>query len=201
MIAANFEKRMPHVESSQSRRPNMKQREQGVTPYGREIKREGTWADQALRLVVALLAGILSLWVFLTILGVIGLNNIGQQVISSLSLRIVTASVLALMVCIIGAPLFVPWFVVFVPAYLLIPRKSFLWKRWLCAVVGSLVGIIALWIDALVFTLLGPGSSISFNIPLLTSASIPAAVLGGTICFAAALTENAATRKKERAVR
>jgi hypothetical protein len=134
-------------------------------------------------------------------IGLIGLNNIGQQVISSLSLRIVTASGLALMVCIIGAPLFVPWFVVFVPAYLLIPRKSFLWKRWLCTVVGSLVGIIALWIDALVFTLLGPGSSISFNVPLLTLASIPAAVLGGTICFAAALTENAATRKKERAVR
>jgi Na+/glutamate symporter len=66
---------------------------------------------------------------------------------------------------------------------------------------GVFVGIVALWIDALVFTLLGPGSSISFNVPLLTSASIPAAVLGGTICFAAALTENAAIRKKERAAR
>jgi hypothetical protein len=132
---------------------------------------------------------------------VIGLNNIGQQVISSLSLKIVAASGLALMVCIISAPLFVPWLVVFVPAYLLIPRKSYLWKWWLCTVVGSLVGIVALWIDALVCTLLGPGSTISFNVPLLTSASIPAAVLGGTICFAAAMTENVASRKKERAVR
>jgi hypothetical protein len=201
MIPANLEKRMSHAKSSQSGRPNMKQPEQGVTPYRREMRREGTWEDQALRLVVDFLAGIFSLWVFLTIFGVIGLNNIGQQVISSLGLRIVAASGLALMVCIIGTPLFVPWFVVFVPAYLLIPRNSFLWKRWLCTVVGSLVGIIALWIDALVFTLLGPGSSISLNVPLLTSASIPAAVLGGAICFAAALTENAAIQKKERAAR
>jgi hypothetical protein len=201
MIVAQFEKRMPQLESYQAGRQNIKQREQGVAPNGGEIEREDRGADRALRLVEDFLAGILSLWIFLTILGVIGLNNIGQQVISSLSLKIVAASSVALMVCIISAPLFVPWFVVFVSAYLLVPRKSFLWNCWPCTLMGSLVGIVALWIDALLYTLLGPGSSISLNIPLLTLASVPAAVLGGTICFAAAVTENAAKRKKERAAR
>ena len=79
MIAAKFEKRMPQLESYQAGRQNIKQREQGVAPNGGEIKREDTGADRALRLVEDFLAGILSLWVFLTILGVIGLNNIGQQ--------------------------------------------------------------------------------------------------------------------------
>jgi hypothetical protein len=47
MIAANFEKRMPQLESYQSGRPNMKQREQGKAPYGRQIKRKGTWAGSS----------------------------------------------------------------------------------------------------------------------------------------------------------
>ena len=104
------------------------------------------------------------------------------------------------MICIISSPLFVPWFAVFVAVYLLLPRKSFLWKWRLCTIVGSLFGIVALWTDALVWSLLAPGPSISLNVPLLISASIPAAVLGGTICLAAAMTENA-PKPEERAIR
>jgi hypothetical protein len=201
MIATNCDKRMPECDFHQSRRQIINQTEQGVTADNRAIKRGGTCADRTLRLVVDILVGVFCLWVSLTILGVIGLNNIGQEVIPSVSLKIVAASGLALMVSIIIYPLLVPWLVVFVLAHLLIPRTSFLWKWWLCTVVGSFVGIVALWIDALVCTLLGSEPSISLNVPLLTAASIPAAVLGGSICFAAAMTENAASRRKGRAVR
>lgn len=200
MIAANIEKRMPQSDSCRSGQEGINGRQQREITYSGQRKSEGTCADQTLRLIVDFAVGAFSLWVSLIIVGVIGLNNIGQQVILPLSLRIVVASALALTVCIISAPLLVPWFVVFVPAYLLIPRNSILWKWWLCTVLGSLVGVTVLWIDALVCFLLTPGPSISLNVPLLTVASIPAAVFGGTICFAAAMTENAASRKKERAV-
>jgi hypothetical protein len=70
-----------------------------------------------------ILVGVFCLWVSLTILGVVGLNNIGQGVISSVSLKIGAAPGIALMVSIISSPLFVPWLAVFVLAYLLIPRS------------------------------------------------------------------------------
>ena len=200
MIAANCEKRMPERASYQSGSQIISQSEQNVTAGREEMKREGTPADRTLRLVADLLAGVFCLWVSLTILGVIGLNNIGQQVISSLSLKIAVSSGLALIVCIIGSPLFVPWFLVFAPAYFLIPKKSFLWKWWMCTVVGSLVGVAALWIDALVCSVLASGPSISINVPLVIAGSIPAGILGGAICFAAAVTENPANRKNERSV-
>jgi hypothetical protein len=48
-----------------------------------------------------ILVGVFCLWVSLTILGVVGLNNIGQGVISSVSLKIGAAPGIALMVSII----------------------------------------------------------------------------------------------------
>ncbi len=48
-----------------------------------------------------------------TILGLVGLENIGQQLLASLGLRLVVASGLGLIICIIGFPLFAPWFVPF----------------------------------------------------------------------------------------
>jgi hypothetical protein len=142
-------------------------RSRGAPGY---VGRERAYVDQTLRLIIDLLAGLFALWISLTVVGLIGLSDIGNRV-SSLSLRVIVASGLALMICIISSPLFVPWFAVFVAAYLLLPRKSFVWKWWLCTIVGSLVGIAALWIDALVGSLLTPRPSISLNFPLLISAS------------------------------
>jgi hypothetical protein len=157
--------------------------------------RESAYGDRTLRLIVDFLVGLFALWLSLTVLGMIGLSEMHHQVLS-LSLLFV-ASALALMICIIGSPLFVPWFAVFVAMYLLLSRNAFPWKWQLCTIVGSLFGIAALWTDALICSLLAPGPSISLNVPLLISASIPAAVLGGTICLAAAITENAPRRKNK----
>jgi hypothetical protein len=201
MIAANCKKRMREWNSYQAGGQITNPSEQSVTADREEIKREGRCADRVLRLVVDLLAGVFCLWVALTILGVIGLNNIGQQVISSLSLKIVVSSGLALIVCIVSSPLFVPWFLVFAPAYFLIPKESFLWKWWMCTGFGFLIGVAALWIDALLYSILAYGPSISINVPLVMAGSIPAGVLGAAICFAAAVTENATNRKNERSVR
>jgi hypothetical protein len=165
-----------------------------------EVGGESDYGDQSLRLTVDFLAGLFALWFSLTVLGLIGLNDLQHQALS-LSLRIVVSSALALMICLISSPLFVPWFAVFVAAYLLLPRRSLLGKWWLCTIVGSVFGIVALWTDALVWSLLTPRPSISLNFPLLIAASIPAAVLGGTICLSAAMTENASKRKDEQSGR
>jgi hypothetical protein len=165
-----------------------------------DARGESAYGDRTLRLIIDFLAGLFALWFSLTVLGLIGLNDIQHQALS-LSLRIIVSSALALMICLISSPLFVPWFAVFVAAYLLLPRRFLLWKWWFCTIVGSVFGIVALWTDALVWSLLTPGPSISLNFPLLIAASIPAAVLGGSICLAAAMTENASKRKSEQSVR
>jgi hypothetical protein len=191
------DKRMPPRKVFRSEQANINGRSGGAPGYA---GRQSAHDDRTLRLMVDFLAGLFAVWFSLTVLGLIGLNAIPQQGLS-LSLRILVSSGLALMVCIISSPLFIPWFVVFVVAYLLIPRKSILLNWWLSTIEGSLFGILALWTDALVWSLLTPGPSISLNLPLLIAASIPAAVLGGTICLAAALTENAATPKNEQSLR
>ncbi len=179
--------------------------ERGITNRSRwgapkHAGRRSAYGDRTLRLIVDFLAGLFALWFILTVLGLIGLSDIQDQTLS-LSLRIIVASTLALTICIIGSPLFVPWFAVFVAAYLLLPRKTLRREWWLSTIVGSVLGIVALWIDALVWSLLAPGPSISLNFPLLIAASIPAAVMGGTICLAAAMTEDAPKRKNEQFVR
>jgi hypothetical protein len=178
---------MLHCDSYLSGSGILDRREQWSAPTSASQSKVNACAKQTRSIAVALLAGIFSLWLSLTIPGVIGLNGINRGFLSSLSLRILIASDLALMACIIGFPLFAPWLVAFVPAYLFIPRNCILWKWWLCTVAGALIGIVALWADALVCSFLTPGPSFSLNVPLLMSASMPAAVLGGAICFTASV--------------
>lgn len=200
MTVARSDKGMPQGNVLHSEQGITNRRLWGAPTYAGRTGRESTYGELALRLIVDILAGLFALWLSLTVLGLIGLSNIHHQVLS-VSLKIIAASALALMICIIGSPLFVPWFAVFVAVYLLLSRDGFPWKWQLCTIVGSLFGIVALWTDAFVGSLLTPRPSISLNFPLLISASIPAAVLGGTICLAAAITENAPRRENERSVR
>src|SRR5271165_4826688 len=146
-----------------------------------------TYAKSMTGIMVSFLFGFFTLWLSLTIQGVIGLGDADRALSASISSRIIIASALALIFCIVGLPLILPWFVAFLPAYFLIPVKSVFWKSWVCTLSGVLVGVLALWFDALVYSLLTAGPSSSLNIPLLKSASIPAAVLGGAVCFAAAI--------------
>lgn len=195
MKASNFGRGMVPWDSYPSGREILNRREQGWSTEASPTKPDGRSADRTVRLMVALLAGLFSLWLSLTILGLLGLESIGHQLLSSLGLRLVVASGLGLIICVIGFPLFAPWFVAFVPVYLFIPRNSVLWRWWLCTLAGALAGIVALWTDALVCSLFSPGPSLLLNVPLLLSASIPAAVLGSAICFTAAISENAAGEK------
>jgi hypothetical protein len=115
-----------------------------------------------------------------------GLRDVEREFLPSLALRITVASALALTFCLVGLPLILPWLAIFLPAYFFIPSRCILWKPWVCTISGVLVGILALWTDASVYSLLAGGALSSLNISLLKLASIPAAVLGGAVCCAAA---------------
>ena len=145
-----------------------------------------TFVKVVLGATVSLLNGLFALWLSLTILSLIGLTSANGEFLPWLSLRIAVASVLALILCVDGLPLIFPWCMAFVPAYFFIPSKSVLWKTWICTVSGVVVGILAVWVDAIVYTWFTDGLMSSLNISLLKSASIPAAILGGATCFAAA---------------
>lgn len=147
----------------------------------------GVWAEPLMGILLSLLAGLFALWLSLTIRGSMGLSKIARELLPLLSSRIATAAILGIMVCVIGLPLILPWFAAFLAAYIFIPRKSVLWTSWACAASGALAGILAFWIDAVVFCLFTSGSLYSLNVPLLKFASIPAAVLGGAICLTAAV--------------
>jgi hypothetical protein len=166
--------------------------------FGTDIKQpkpEGAGVDCALGLSMALTVGLFSLWLSLVLLGLLGLNNTAGQLLMSHGLRILVAAGLALIICIVAFPLFIPWLVVFVAIYLLLPGNSILRKWWLCTLTGSLVGVAGLWIDAWFYSLFPLGSSQSLNVPLLMMASLPAAVLGGATCFAATVFQHLAQRK------
>lgn len=170
-------------------------REPPLEREAKQAKTDGTGVDGVLGLLVALIVGLFSLWLCLVLLGLIGLNNSAGQLLTSLGLRMVVAAGFALVICIVAFPLFVPWLVVLIPAYLLVPRNSILRKWWLGTLTGTLIGVAGLWIDALFYALFSPGSSPSLNGPLLMVASIPAAVFGGATCFAATIFEQFANRK------
>ena len=138
-------------------------------------------------IMVSFLFGFFTLWLSLTILGVIGLGDADRALSASISARIIIASALALIFCIVGLPLILPWFVAFLPAYFFIPVKSVLWKSWVCTLSGVLVGVLALWFDALVYYFVYCRSFVLAEHSALESASIPTAVLGGAVCFAAAI--------------
>jgi len=159
----------------------------------------GTGVDFVLQLLVAFTFGLFSFWLSLVLLGLIGLNHSEGQLLTSFELRMVVAASFALIICIVAFPLFVPWLAVFVPVYRWASRNSILRKWWLCTLTGSLVGVVGLWIDALVYSLFPSGSSPLLNVPLLLTASIPAAVLGGATCFAATVLGQIAKRKNDQA--
>jgi len=143
-------------------------------------------ANQIVGVTSALVIGLFALWVSLTILGSIGLGNLDNEALHSLSLRIVIASGIAMVLCIVALPFYLPWVLAFFAAYFFIPSRSALWKPLACPIAGVLVGMLALWTDAMIYTLSTGESVSSLNISLLEVATIPAAVLGGAICFAAA---------------
>ncbi len=153
---------------------------------GSSIYSCSTFRVQLLWAMVSLLTGLIALWLTLTILSLIGLWNVDSAFPPSASARIADACALALALCIIGFPLFAPWLLAFLPAYCLVPSNTLLWKPWICTVSGILVGVLALWIDAVFYDEFTGGPLSSLNFPLLVLASIPAAVLGGAIGFAAA---------------
>jgi hypothetical protein len=186
MKAANIERAM--VRPGSHLWPN-----RGSLPDTRFVSASGNQTDtndiiteQFMGVTVSLLTGLFALWVSLTILSLIGLRNVDGGFLASLNVRITVASALALTLCFVGLPLIIPWLVAFFPAYFLIPSKSVLWKPWVCTFSGILVGVLALWIDAVVYSQFTGGSLSLLNVPVLKLASIPAAVLGGAICFAAA---------------
>ena len=153
---------------------------------GTQTATDDTFAKQLVGVTISLLIALFALWLCLAILSLMGLENFDREFLPSLTMRMAVASALALILCIDGLPLIVPWFIAFLPAYFLIPGKSVLWKTWVCTLSGVLVGIFALWIDAVVYSWSKGGPMSSLNISLLESASIPAAVLGGATCLAAA---------------
>jgi hypothetical protein len=148
---------------------------------------EDVSAKQMAGAIFSFLVGLLVLLLSLTIEGLVGLNHAHMELMSSHGVKIGIAAGLALVFCVLALPLVVPWFVGFLTAYLFIPRKSMLWKWWVCTLSGLVVGILAIWIDAVVYSLFSNSQSFSINVPLLKSASIPAAVFGGAICFTAAI--------------
>ena len=187
-----------------------RRKDESTIAYAGQSEPDSTCAKQITGVIISLLAGLFSLWLSLTILSIVGLNNTGWEFLFSLGFKITVASELALMLCIIGLPLFLPWLVVFVPAYSFLSRNSYLCKCWLRTLLGGLFGVLALWIVALVGSLLTPGPLFSLNVPLVETGSIPAAVLGGAICFTTSLYESITrsainlparhTQKKERSI-
>lgn len=157
---------------------NTKRKERGVNR---------TYPLQIAGVIFSFVAGLLALWLSLAILGFIGLGKADTGLFASPGLRMSIASLLALVFGFVALPLILPWLVAFLPAYLFIPRKSIFWNWWVCSLAGILLGIVALWTDVLLCSLLASGPLFSINVPLLESASIPAAVLGGAICFTAAI--------------
>jgi hypothetical protein len=137
---------------------------------------------------LSFLAGLFALWVTLTVQGLIDLDRAGGGSIVPLGSRISFAAELAVMLCVIALPLILPWFVAFAAFYFLTPRTSILWRWFVCTLAGMFMGVLALWIDALIISLFTAEPSLSLNLPLLKLASIPASAMGGTACLVAALT-------------
>ena len=186
----------PMVRPASNPRLNVLQLQESrpVPASGSKVDTDSKLTNQLAGVTTSLVTGFFALWLSLTILGSIGLRSIDNQFLHSLGLRIAIASGLALGVCIIALPFILPWFLAFLPAYFLIPRRSVFRKLWVCTVSGVIVGILALWIDAVVYCLSTGEPVSSLNISLLRMASIPAAALGAAICFSAAGTEESSSR-------
>lgn len=144
------------------------------------------WLEPLFGGILSLLTGLLVLWLYLTVVGVIRLGGATTLVIQSPGLTICIASWVAVMLCGIGLPLMLPWFLALMVSEFLLPRNSIFWKWWVRTTLGMVVGVLAVWIDAAVYSMIGSGTLFAINVPLLRWASLPAAILGGAACFSAA---------------
>jgi hypothetical protein len=86
---------------------------------GTQTATDDTFAKQLVGVTISLLIGLFALWLCLAILGLMGLENFDREFLPSLTMRMAVASALALILCIDGLPLIVPWFIAFLPAYFL----------------------------------------------------------------------------------
>ena len=137
---------------------------------------------------LSLLTGLFALWLTLTIQGFVGLANLDGQMLFSPATKGIIAAALALMIIVAGFPLLLPWLFAFFAFDILAPA-SIVWSKWLlCAVAGILIGVAALWLDAVVCSIVTAGPWSSLNVSLLSLTSIPAAVVGGATCLAGAAT-------------
>jgi hypothetical protein len=145
------------------------------------------WLKLLCGAILSLLAGLSVLWLYLTIIGFRRLGGIADAFLQLPGITLVLASWLAVVLCIVGIPLMLPWFIVLSTIEFFLPRRSVLWRWWILTPLGMAAGIIALWSDAIAYSLLSSGSLHNINIPLLEYASAPAAILAGTACLTAAL--------------
>lgn len=137
---------------------------------------------------LALLTGLFALWLTLTIQGIIGLGGFDAQIPFSPTSTAMIAAALALMITVTGFPLMLPWILVFFAFEIFAPPNVVFSKWLLCMLAGVLIGIAALWLDAVICCMITSALWFSLNVPLLTTASIPAAVAGGITCLAAVVT-------------
>jgi hypothetical protein len=144
------------------------------------------WPETLFGGILALFVGLFVLWLHLTVVGFIHLRWANPLLLQSPGLTIGIASWIAVILCGDGLPLILPWFLAFLISQFFLPTNSILWKWWIRTSLGMVTGVLALWIDALVYSLIGSGTLSGLNVPLLRSASLPAAILAGAICCSAA---------------
>jgi hypothetical protein len=165
------------------RETRMTQADENRTANGHPLTEQLSAAKGAL---VSVLAGLSALLFSLAIMSLVGLGNVEREFLPSLSTRIAAACILALTLSVVASAFIAPWLVAFLAIYFLVPSKSLLWRPWISTVLGVWIGILALTVDALFYSEFAGGSFSELNISLLILASLPAAVVGGTMGFVAA---------------
>jgi MFS family permease len=121
--------------------------------------------------VVATLSGWIAGWIALVLLGGYGSDFFHHWRALSLGEALGFFAFMAIWI--------VPvWAVVLVPLYLFVPRKSFLWKPFVCVPLGSLAGYLVMqtWFAIEDYSSRHP-------IDLYVWLSIPAAIVGGITCL------------------
>ena len=115
------------------------------------------------------------------------IDRFRNELFPSFTLKILIASALALVFCILALPFALPWFILSLPVYFFAPRESVLRQWWVCTPLGIAAGVFAVWAEALLCSMFTPGNLFSVNAPLLLLTSIPAGVTGGVLCLTASL--------------
>jgi hypothetical protein len=146
-----------------------------------------TCAKRIAGLALSSLVSFLAQWTTLTIFGLIGLTDFCDGLFSWFTLKILIASALALVFCILALPFTLPWLILSLPVYFFVPGESVLRQWWVCTPLGVAAGVFAVWAEALLCSMFTPGNLFSVNAQLLLLASIPAGVTGGVLCLTASL--------------